>query len=147
MPIIKQFIRENAHLLTDELVSYQGLTKEGYKHDYVSHGKKEFVRANGIHTNSVEGFWAHFKRVIFGTYHFVSKAYLQRYIDEQLFRWNTREATPESRFRMMFAKSIGIVRYWDVKMTAWLFVGLRLGFVRRLNTLLKPHYVFQQNNR
>jgi len=26
------------------------------------------------------------------------------------------EATHESRFRMMFAKSIGIVRYWDVKM-------------------------------
>ena len=116
MPIIKQFIRENAHLLTDELVSYQGLTKAGFRHDYVSHGKKEFVRPNGIHTNSVEGFWAHFKRVIFGTYHFVSKTYLQRYIDEQLFRWNTREATPESRFRMMFEKSIGIVRYWDVKM-------------------------------
>lgn len=116
MPIIKQFIRENAHLLTYELVSYQGLTKAGFRHDYVSHDKKEFVRPNGIHTNSVEGFWAHFKRVIFGTYHFVSKTYLQRYIDEQLFRWNTREATPESRFRMMFEKSICIVRYWDVKM-------------------------------
>ena len=116
MPIIKQFVRENAHLLTDELVSYRGLNKEGYNHDYVSHGTKEFVRPNGIHTNSVEGFWAHFKRVVFGTYHFVSKTYLQRYIDEQLYRWNTRKASTSERFSDMFAKSIGIVRYWDVKM-------------------------------
>ena len=116
MPIIKQFVRENAHLLTDELSSYQGLNREGYNHDYVSHGQKEFVRANGIHTNSVEGFWAHFKRVIFGTYHFVSKTYLQRYIDEHLYRWNTRKADTAARFSDMFAKSIGIVRYWDVKM-------------------------------
>ena len=84
--------------------------------DAALYGKKEFVRPNGIHTNSVEGFWAHFKRVIFGTYHFVSKTYLQRYIDEQLFRWNTREASEAERFSHMFAKSIGIVRYWDVKM-------------------------------
>lgn len=116
MPIINQFIRENAHLLTDELVSYQGLSREGFHHDYVHHGKKEFVRPNGIHTNSVEVFWAHFKRVIFGTYHFVSKTYLQRYIDEQLFRWNTRETSEDERFSHMFTKSIGIVRYWDVKM-------------------------------
>ena len=116
MPIIKQFVRENAHLLTDELSSYQGLNREGYSHDYVSHGQKEFVRPNGIHTNSVEGFWAHFKRVVFGTYHFVSKTYLQRYIDEQLYRWNTRKASTSERFSDMFAKSIGIVRYWDVKM-------------------------------
>ena len=115
MPIIKQFVRDNARLFTDELVSYQGLTKEGYDHDFVSHGTKEFVRPNGIHTNTVEGFWAHFKRVVFGTYHFVSKRYLQRYIDEQLYRWNTKKAFESERFEYMFLKSVGIVRYGDVK--------------------------------
>lgn len=34
MPIIKQFVRDNAHLFTDELVSYQGLNREGYTHDF-----------------------------------------------------------------------------------------------------------------
>lgn len=34
--------------------------------------------------------WSHFKRMIFGTYYSVSKKHLQRYIDEYVFRFNTR---------------------------------------------------------
>ena len=56
-----------------------------------------------------------FKRVIFGTYHFGSKAYLERYIDEAVFRYNTRKASESTRFADMFAKSIGICDYKAVK--------------------------------
>lgn len=48
--------------------------------------------------------------------HFVSKEYLQRYVDEAIYRYNTREASETYRFYDMFAKSIGNVTYKDVKM-------------------------------
>ena len=119
MPIIKQFVKDNAHVFTDELVSYQGLSKEGYIHKVIQHGLKMYSNGNGITTNSIEGFWGHFKRMIFGIYHFVSKTYLQRYIDEAVYRWNTRKADESVRFADMFHKSVGNVRkYNDIKSVA-----------------------------
>lgn len=104
MPIIKQYVRENAWVFTDELSSYMGLRKEGYNHDVVFHADKEFVRGRAF-TNTIEGFWGHFKRVIFGTYHFVSKKWLQAYIDEQVYRWNTRKMEDGSRFATIFERA------------------------------------------
>jgi transposase-like protein len=114
LPIIKQFCKENAHFFTDELTSYACLNGAGMKHSVIEHGKKEFSK-DGITTNSIEGFWGHFKRMVFGTYHFVSKDYLQRYLDEAVYRYNTRKADESTRFADIFCKSIGIVSYMDVK--------------------------------
>ena len=55
-----------------------------------------------------------FKRVIFSTYHCVSKDYVQRYIDEQTYRWNTREEKASYRFHDMFTKAIKSFDYNDV---------------------------------
>lgn len=117
-PYIQQFCADHAHLFTDELISYSGLGKMGYVHDVIEHGKKQFSNGNGVTTNSIEGFWGHFKRMVFCTYHFVSKAYLQRYVDEAIYRYNTRETSQSERFCDMFAKSLGIVTYRDVKMAS-----------------------------
>ena len=114
LPIIRQFCAENSHFFTDELSSYSCLDKEGMLHSVIEHGKIEFSK-NGITTNSIEGFWGHFKRMIFGTYHFVSRDYLQMYIDEAVYRWNTRKASQSERFADMLCKSIGIVSYNNVK--------------------------------
>ena len=64
-------------------------------------------------TNSIEGFWSHFRRMISGCYHDVSDEHLQHYIDEAVYRWNTRKASQSERFSDMFVKSIGLVRRWD----------------------------------
>ena len=114
-PYIQQFCADNAHLFSDELSSYSCLDKMGYPHGVIEHGKEQYSNGNGITTNTIEGFWAHFKRIVFGTYHFVSKEYLQRYVDEAIYRYNTREASETYRFYDMFAKSIGNVTYKDVK--------------------------------
>ena len=37
------------------------------------------------------------------------------YVDEAVFRYNSREQSESDRFRMMFKRSIGIFRYADVK--------------------------------
>ena len=114
LPIVEQFVEEGATTYTDELSSYNGLSNKGYNHLFVSHNKREYVRANDIHTNSIEGFWAHFKRVVFGTYHCVSKDYLPRYIDEQTYRWNTRDEKASVRFHDMFVKACKHFDYSDV---------------------------------
>ena len=117
MPIIKQFVADNAKVFTDELAAYNGLASEGYIHGVIRHGMGEYSKG-GVTTNAIEGFWAHFKRVVFGTYHFVSKAYLQRYIDEAVYRYNTRKADESARFSYMFRMALGKCSYEDVRKVA-----------------------------
>ena len=105
MPIIKQFVAENTVVYTDESKSYNRLSKENYSHEFVRHNEKEFV-VDDIYTNTIEGFWSHFKKMVFGTYHFVSKKHLQRYIDEEVYRWNTRLMSESARFKDVFSKSL-----------------------------------------
>ncbi len=114
MPIVSQFVESGAVTYTDEASIYHKLSENGYEHLFVNHSQREYVRANDIHTNGIEGFWAHFKRVIFSTYHMVSKDYLQRYIDEQVYRWNTRKWNASQRFEDMFKKACKVFDYTDV---------------------------------
>ena len=114
MPIIGQFVESGSTTYTDEANIYHSLTKNGYEHLFVNHSQREYVRAKDIHTNGIEGFWAHFKRVVFSTYHCVSKDYVQRYIDEQVYRWNTREEKASYRFHDMFKKAAKSFEYADV---------------------------------
>lgn len=115
-PIIEQFIAEGSHIFTDEYQAYNGLG-EKYIHSVIQHGVKEYSK-DGITTNSIEGFWAHFKRMVFGTYHFVSTKYLQRYIDEAVYRWNTQVDNEGNRFTTMLSNAIGLCTYEQVKMAA-----------------------------
>ena len=111
-PIIQQFVAEGSRVITDELQAYNGLEGLGYTHAVVNHGEEEY--ANGdIFTNSIEGFWSHFRRMIVGCYHDVSDEHLQSYIDEAVYRWNTRKLSESERFAHMFKKSIGLVCKWS----------------------------------
>ena len=111
-PIIQQFVAEGSRVITDELNAYNGLSGLGYAHAVVNHGIAEYADGD-VFTNSIEGFWSHFRRMISGCYHDVSDEHLQHYIDEAAYRWNTRKASQSERFSDMFGKSIGIVRRWD----------------------------------
>lgn len=42
-------------------------------------------------------------------YHDVSDEHLQSYIDEAVYRWNTRKMSESERFAHMFDKSMGLV--------------------------------------
>lgn len=112
LPIIGQFVVDGSRVITDELNSYNGLSELGYTHEVVCHGSDEYVK-DDIFTNGIEGFWSHFRRMITGCYHDVSDAHLQSYIDEAVYRWNTRKASQTERFIDMFNKSIGLVRKWS----------------------------------
>ena len=90
-PFVVENIKESATVKTDEYSSYKSLSKLGYKHDVIEHGKKEYVKGD-THTNNLEGFWSQLKRSINGTHHSVSSKYLQNYVDEFVFRYNRRES-------------------------------------------------------
>ena len=111
-PIIQQFVADGSRVITDELNAYNGLAELGYTHAVVAHAAEEY--ANGdVFTNSIEGFWSHFRRMIVGCYHDVSDEHLQQYINEAVYRWNTRKMSASERFAHMFDKSIGLVRKWS----------------------------------
>lgn len=54
-----------------------------------------------MYTNTIEGFWSILKRGIFGVYHFTSKKHLQLYVDEFVFRYNTRTQKEAVRFNAL----------------------------------------------
>lgn len=45
----------------------------------------------GFHTNGIENFWSLLKRSLRGTYVAVEPFHLDRYVDEQVFRFNNRK--------------------------------------------------------
>lgn len=81
------FVTENvapgATLYTDGASAYSGVSDmlNSIHHEAVNHTVGEYVR-DMAHTNGVESFWALLKRGYQGTYHFISKKHLHRYVAE-----------------------------------------------------------------
>jgi len=98
---VVQCVKKSANLYTDEWVGYNGVAKL-YKHAMVNHGAGEYVNGDA-HTNTLEGFWSLLKRGIVGIYHFVSRKHLQNYVDEFVFRYNTRGNTEGGRLNFLLS--------------------------------------------
>lgn len=111
-PIIYSSIKETANLYTDEHVGYNALRRV-YDHKVVKHKEREYVNGR-IHTNTIEGFWSLLKRGIFGIYHFTSKKHLQMYVDEFVFRYNTRNITSLNRFDLMLGNMENRLTYKEL---------------------------------
>jgi transposase-like protein len=87
-------------LNTDDSIVYHWLGREFAKHVSVNHSASEYVSKDGqSHTQTVESFFAILKRGIMGSFHSVSEAHLQRYVDEFAFRWNHRAALGVTDFQ------------------------------------------------
>lgn len=96
-PLLLKNIKRGSILVTDEYQVYSSM--DGYfEHYKVFHRLGNYVSENGFTTNSIEGFWAWIKRMIMGTYHSVTRKYLQYYVNEATFRYNTRTMTDGERF-------------------------------------------------
>jgi hypothetical protein len=80
-------VRYGSKIYSDDAVAYDGL-KEKYVHEVVNHAE-EYVRGQ-VHTNGLENFWSLLKRNLKGTYVAVEPFHLERYVDEQVFRFTNR---------------------------------------------------------
>lgn len=102
-PKILEFVNRNAILYTDEWHGYNEVDKMFY-HYSIDHSKGQY--GNGrICTNSIEGFWTLLKRGYMGIYHYMSRKHLQRYVNEFVFRYNTRKVSEHNRFNLFLCNT------------------------------------------
>jgi transposase-like protein len=101
--ITAKHIAPGSTLISDEWGGYKGTD---FAHEIINHAES-YVRGQ-IHTNGIENFWSLLKRSLGGTYISVEPFHLDRYVDEQAFRYNNR-ATKDNpltdRDRFMLALS------------------------------------------
>lgn len=102
---IRKHVVPGAEVHTDGHPVYKGL-KRDYIHQVVDHAY-EYVRDN-VHTNSVESFFSLLKRTLKGTYIAPRPWHLQRYIEEQVHRFNEREKTDGERFPVVVKQADGV---------------------------------------
>lgn len=103
-PYISDYVNENSVIYTDGW-DYGGFDKY-YVQRSVDHGigfyGTSFLTDDGefiqVSTNGIEDAWSHLKRTIFGTYYHVNKKHMQKYVDEFVFRFNTKYHSDNQRF-------------------------------------------------
>ncbi|WNE40515.1 MAG: IS1595 family transposase ISNwi1 [Mycoplasmataceae bacterium] len=104
-PIIRESIKRGSNIYTDEWLAYKDLYK-WFNHSIVNHRIKQYVNGEAS-TNSIEGFWSHLKRGIYGTYHWISRKHTQKYIDEFALRFNTRKRNEQEKFDLVLSALVG----------------------------------------
>jgi transposase-like protein len=81
-------IERKSTVYTDKAPAYDRLKTHDFVHETVNH-VEEYVRGQ-VHTQGIENFWSLLKRGLKGTYVAVEPFHLDRYLDEQMFRYNNR---------------------------------------------------------
>lgn len=103
-------VEHGTNVFTDESRSYKSL-RDTYVHEVVNH-IDTYVRGR-VHTNGLENFWSLLKRGLNGTYVAVEPFHLDRYVDEQSFRFNNRrdedgnKLTDAERFKIAASQIVG----------------------------------------
>lgn len=100
---IRRNVESGANVYTDAHPSYAGLID--YWHKTVDHLRR-YV-AGRVHTNGLENFFSLLKRTLRGTYVAVAPFHLERYLDEQTFRFNQRHTDDAGRFKRVLAAVVG----------------------------------------
>jgi len=103
-------VSKGSTVYTDSATGYDRLAAQEYVHETVNH-VLEYVRGE-IHTQGIENFWSLLKRGLKGTYVAVEPFHLDRYIGEQIFRYNNRATrdnplTDSDRFALAVSQIVG----------------------------------------
>jgi transposase len=88
--IVEQHVLPSSIVFTDEWAGYRKLDQHFASHRRIRHAEKIYVEGD-VYTNTIEGFFGNLKRGIAGTYHAVSKKWLQGYLNEYTWRYNRRD--------------------------------------------------------
>lgn len=106
LPKLVKSIGPDATVYTDANTVYTHINEYFLMHSTVNHSIYEYVRGN-VHTNNIECFWAVLKRTIGGTYTQVNPRHLDRYLAEQVYRFDERENTDGPRFVKVVKRADG----------------------------------------
>jgi transposase-like protein len=99
-------------LMTDESNAYTTAGKRFTAHKTVDHSREEYAYREHktgllVTTNAAESYFALFKRGIYGTFHNISEAHLDRYLAEFDFRANTRDLSDRERAAALLTATKG----------------------------------------
>ena len=103
-PIIRENVGRKAEVFSDAHPAYFTLGQE-FAHEMIDHAES-YVRGK-VHTNGIENFWSLLKRAIMGTYVNVEPFHLFRYLDEEVFRYNSRKDDDGGRFKGVAGRIVG----------------------------------------
>jgi hypothetical protein len=102
---ILQHVGFNAHVYTDGWAGYDKLSEyKNFTHRTVNH-MNEYVNGR-VHTQGIENFWSLLKRGLNGTYVAVEPFHMDAYVDEQVFRYNTRKQSDAKRFEKVLSHAL-----------------------------------------
>jgi transposase-like protein len=101
---VRRNVEFGSAVYSDALPAYGPLALN-YFHKAVDHLTKYVV--GRVHVNGLENFWSLLKRTLRGTYVAVAPFHLERYLDEQAFRFNQRHTDDSGRFRRVLSSVVG----------------------------------------
>jgi transposase-like protein len=91
-------VEKGSRIYSDMLFSYTGL-EDDYDHQIIDHARAYVEgRVSTNQTNQIENFWSLLKRALKGTYISVQPEHLQRYVTEEVCRFNARHDEDGGRF-------------------------------------------------
>ena len=111
----QQYIKDNVEAGSKLYSDQSGLYRSGleqYQRETLRHSYPalEFARGD-VHINTLESFWATFKRGKIGIYHYMSFKHLQAYCNEYAYRANTKHLKDGDRFTMQLSNLAGRLSY------------------------------------
>lgn len=109
MPLVRQNVLPGSILYTDSYPAYNEASRD-FVHEIINHAEA-YVRGR-VTTNRIENFWSCVKRTLGGTYICPRPFHLDRYLDEQVYRFNVRDEKDDVRF-------IGALKGADGRRVTW----------------------------
>jgi len=106
--LIKKNVDTDSLIMTDTASNMRKVGQDYLFHGTVDHSKNEYVKEAIIHTNTIEGAFSHFDRMIVGVYHNISRKHMQAYANECAYRYNTRKMEQPVRFEDAVMKCSGV---------------------------------------
>jgi transposase len=89
--IVESFVLPGSMIFTDDWGGYVPLSSNPlYIHRRINHSQRVYVSGN-VHTQTIEGFFGHFKTDVRGTHHSISTRWLPGYLNEWVWKWNHRK--------------------------------------------------------
>jgi transposase len=101
---IAEFVLPGSMVFTDDWSGYDKL-RGSYHHRRINHSQRVYVSGD-VHTNTIEGFFGHFKNDLRGTHHSVSKRWLPTYLNEWVWKWNHRQ-DDRAMFKTLLSRAAG----------------------------------------
>jgi transposase-like protein len=89
-------VKIGSTVYSDSEASYSALGIV-YDHSSVNHKIGQYAKGK-VHSNTIENYWSLVKRALKGTYIHVEPYHLDRYLDEQGFRYDNRKDNDSGRF-------------------------------------------------